>query len=154
MTINLNKRLHHRAPYLLLDEVLSFSATTLHARKTPRMDDFYLQGHFPGAPIVPGAIMQEMTTQAAGALIAELYSPVADYDSQLTLGHALGVLHSVSGAKYRKFARPNQKLDIKVELLMKVDNAFRFKCAIYADDERLMNNEFTLVNITDDILRG
>lgn len=86
MTINILKRLHHRRPYLLIDDVIEYSRTMIHATSRRVVEDYYLQGHFPGAPVVPGAMMQEMTTQAAGLLIAECYSPVPDYDSTFTKG--------------------------------------------------------------------
>ena len=154
MTINILKRLHHRAPYLLIDEVVEHSNLKIHVIKTPLLNDYYLQGHFPGAPIVPGAMMQEMTTQAAGLIIAEYYSPVPDYDSEKTLGHALGVLRSVHHAKYKNFARPGDILNIKVELIEHISNSFRFKAHVDVDGLKIMFNEFTLVNVCDEKLRG
>ena len=152
MKIDIKKRLHHRAPYLFIDEVIEHSSKTIHARKYSSQNDYYLPGHFPGAPIIPGAVMQEITTQAAGLLIAEHYSPVADYDSEKTKGHALGVLRAIHQAKYKMFARPQDVLDIKVELIEKVDNLFRFKAFIEVGSHKIMSNEFSLVNISDEKL--
>lgn len=154
MTINISKRLHHRKPYLLIDSVLDHSNVMIHVTSIPVIEDYYLQGHFPGAPVVPGAMMQEMTTQAAGLLIAEYYSPVPDYDSNTTNGHALGVLRSIHHAKYKSFARPNDTLHIKVELLQQLSNSFRFKGSIEINGNKIMFNEFTLVNISDEKLKG
>jgi 3-hydroxyacyl-[acyl-carrier-protein] dehydratase len=150
--INIKKRLHHRSPYLLVDRVVHATPQFIHAQKVPSQNDFFIQGHFPGAPVVPGAIMQEMTTQTAGLLIAEYFSPVADYDSDKTKGYALGVLRAIHKAKYKKFARPDNVLDIKVELIDRVDNLFRFRAEIEVAGEKIMNNEFSLVNIAEDIL--
>ncbi len=154
MNINIKKRLHHRPPYLLIDKIIDVSKETIHAQIIPRQEDFYLQGHFPGTPIVPGAMMQEMTTQAAGLLITEFYSPVEDYDSESTKGHALGVLRAIHYAKYKKFARPDDVLDIKVTLLLRIEKSFRFKAVIEIDGEKIMSNEFTLINISEDALNG
>jgi 3-hydroxyacyl-[acyl-carrier-protein] dehydratase len=152
--MNILKRLHHRPPYLLIDHVDEQSSQVLIAKFQPRGDEFYLQGHFPGSPIVPGAIMQEMTTQAAGLLITEHHSPVEDYDSEKTAGWALGVLRGVHRAKYKSFARPSDQLTIRVELLDRVENSFRFKGQISSGERVIMFNEFTLVNIEDSKLRG
>ena len=155
MSINIKKRLHHRSPYLLIDEVVEHSKNKLHAKKTPKLTEHYLAGHFPGAPIVPGAMLQEMTTEAAGLLIAEYYSPVDDYDSEVTEGFALGVLRSIHNAKFKSFARPDDELNIYVELLENIENAFRFKATIIKNvGDKIMSNEFTLVNISDVKLRG
>jgi 3-hydroxyacyl-[acyl-carrier-protein] dehydratase len=154
MNKNIIKRLHHRPPYLLLDEILDMSSHHLHAVKTPRVHEFYLQGHFPGMPVVPGAMMQEMTTQAGGLLITEFYSPVPDYDSEVTKGYALGVLRSIHQAKYKKFARPDEVLNIRVSLIDHLESSFRFKGVIEVEGERIMTNEFTLINISEDQLKG
>lgn len=151
--MNILKRLHHRAPYLLISNVVEHSPKFLHAKATPKNDDFYIAGHFPGAPIVPGAMMQEMTTQAAGLLIAEHYSPVEDYDSESTKGFALGVLRAVHKAKYKHFARPGEILDVKVELIDNFENSFRFKGHIEIENKKIMMIEFTLVNISDDLIK-
>lgn len=152
MTINIRKRLHHRHPYLLIDEVLEHSSAMIHVKVNPESERFYLQGHFPGAPVVPGAMMQEMTTQTAGLLIAEYYSPVADYDSERTRGFALGVLRAIHHAKYKIFAKSSDTLHIKVKLIQKIDNSFRFKAHIEIEDQKIMFNEFTLINISDEKL--
>ena len=148
------KRLHHRPPYLLIDTVEAHDPSRIHARALPSLKDFYLQGHFPGAPVVPGAIMQEMTTQAAGLLISEHFSPVANYDSERTKGWALGVLRAVHFAKYKKFARPGEVLNIHVELSQHFEASFRFKARIEVGGEKIMANEFTLINISEDKLKG
>ena len=152
--MDIQKRLHHRPPYLLLSEVIEHSSKALHAQLTPRGDEFYMLGHFPNAPIVPGAMMQEMTTQAAGLLITEYYSPVDDYDSEKTKGWALGVLRSVHMAKYKNFARPGDVLNIKVELLDHIENSFRFRGSIENKNKKIMLNEFTLINISEEKLLG
>ena len=152
--MDIQKRLHHRPPYLLISEVISHSASSLVAQATPKGDEFYLLGHFPNVPVVPGAMMQEMTTQAAGLLITEYFSPVPDYDSETTKGWALGVLRAVHLAKYKSFARPGDTLVIKVDLLDHVENSFRFKGVIEVSGQKIMFNEFTLINIGEDKLRG
>ncbi len=154
MTINIFKRLHHRAPYLLIDDVISHSSQSLHARKTCRSHEHFIQGHFPGAPVVPGAMLQEMTTQAAGVLLAEHHSPVEDYDSEKTKGYAIGVLRAIHNSKFKNFARPDEILDIKVRLIQNLENSFRFQGTIEINGNKIMSNEFTLVNITDDKLFG
>lgn len=154
LTETILRRLHHRPPYLLIEEVLDHSQDHLIAVASSTLNDFFIKGHFPGAPVVPGAIMQEMTTQAAGLLISQYFSPVADYDSQSTKGWALGVLRAIHHAKYKRFARPNDKLIIKVELVDHFEASFRFKGRVEHNSERIMSNEFTLVNISEDKLKG
>ncbi len=152
--INIQKRLHHRPPYLMINEVTEHSPQKLSALCLPKGDEFYLQGHFPGTPVVPGAIIQEMTTQAAGLLITEHHSPVSDYDSDKTKGWALGVLRAVHQAKYKSFARPGDRMNVQVEMIDRVENIFRFKGKITVANSVIMFNEFSLVNIEEEKLKG
>lgn len=66
--------LPHREPMLLLDEVNVVEEggeKVAVGKYTVRGDEFFLQGHFPGHPIVPGVIQCEMIAQTAVALIPE-----------------------------------------------------------------------------------
>ena len=53
--------LYHRPPYLYLDEILECDAQMITALKKLRGDEPFFLGHFPGSPVVPGAMMCEMT---------------------------------------------------------------------------------------------
>ncbi len=152
--MNITEKLHHRPPYLLLQKILKDSKTELVASSTFSGEEFFLQGHFPGTPVVPGAMMQEMTTQAAGLLITLHHSPVPNYNSETTKGWALGVMRAVHVARFKSFARPKEELKISVALIDQLENSFRFTGKIEVGDKKIMTNEFTLVNISEDQLKG
>jgi len=141
--------LHHRDPYLLIDEVISIDESHITCKKRLTGDEYFFRGHFPGAPILPGAMMQEMTTQSAGVLITKFYSPVDNYDSNKTKGHALGVLKKINYAKYKGFAKPGDILRIEVILNERIENLFSFKASIFSGDKVIMSNSFLLTNIED-----
>ena len=64
--------LHHRPPYLLVQEIVEIQPDQIVTRHRISEDSFFIEGHFPGAPIMPGAMMQEFSTQSAGVLILSL----------------------------------------------------------------------------------
>ncbi|MCL4134105.1 UNVERIFIED_CONTAM: hypothetical protein GTU68_048095 [Idotea baltica] len=141
--------LHHREPYLMVDRVDALSPESVTGVKVPRGDEAYLQGHFPGAPIVPGAMLQELCTQSAGLLITKHHAPVDDYDSETTKGHALGVLSKVEFAKYLGIVKTDRDVVAKVHLAERLGPLFKFNAKVYQDGELKAKLCFQLANIGD-----
>ena len=148
--------LHHRPPYLLIDQVVSLDDRTVVASTVVRPDAFFIQGHFPGAPILPGAMMQEMTTQTAGVLIAARYNPMEEFNTHDPYfnKYALGVLVKVNRARYRGFARPGDALQVNVTLNEQVGEMFDFNGEVICAGKRIMQNSFRLTNILSTTLQG
>lgn len=63
--------LPQREPMLLVDETVKNEDGTVTGRYTVRGDEFFLRGHFPDNPIVPGVILCEMAAQSSCMLMAE-----------------------------------------------------------------------------------
>ena len=148
--------LHHRPPYLLVQKILEISPQKIVAETTISGDEFFIAGHFPGASILPGAMMQEMSTQTAGILIAAKYNPMEEFNTHDPFFNdwALGVLVKVNRARYRGFARPGDKLTISVDLNEQVASMFDFSATISVGEVRIMQNSFRLTNILSKTLQG
>ena len=148
--------LHHRSPYLLVQNIVEISDQKIVAEATVKGDEFFIAGHFPGALILPGAMMQEMSTQTAGILIAAKYNPMEEFNTHDPLFNewALGVLVKVNRARYRGFARPGDLLTIAVELNEQVAAMFDFSATITNGDAKIMQNSFRLTNILCKTLQG
>ncbi len=67
---DLKKILPHREPMLLLDEAEVIDGVA-HGRITITGDEFFVQGHFPGNPVVPGVILCEMLAQNCCVLMGD-----------------------------------------------------------------------------------
>ncbi|MDA8563168.1 hypothetical protein N9L06_01820 [Mariniblastus sp.] len=148
--------LHHRVPYLLVKEIVSISDQEVVTKSKVTGDEFFIKGHFPGAPILPGAMMQEMTTQSAGILIAAKYNPMEKYNTHDPFfnEYALGVLVKIKQARFRGFARPRDEVQIKVRLNERVEQMFDFSATVSVDDQTVMRNSFQLTNIPSATLQG
>lgn len=148
--------LHHRPPYLLVQRIESIEDRLVRTSRQLTGDEPFLQGHFPGAPIMPGAMMQEMTTQTAGILIAANFNPMPSFDTTDPFHNefALGVLVKIRSARYRGFARPGETLVVTAELTENIGVAFDFVGRVMVGDKTIMRNEFQLSNIPSKQLQG
>ena len=148
--------LHHRPPYLLVDRIAELGEDSIITEMKMTGEEYFAKGHFPGVPIFPGAMMQELTTQSAGILIAANYNPLAEFNTKdpNANGVALGVLVRVKQASYRGFVRPGDELMVHVTLEDQISDIFMFAANITVDDRTVMRNRFQLANIPTDQLRG
>ena len=116
MTETLNKEqilklLPHREPMLLLDELnnikkLSSATAVVNVKK----NSFFVQGHFPGQPVMPGVLIVEAFGQAAAALTAAGIDKSV-YENKLVF------LMSVEKARFRNPVIPDCKLELKIEAI-------------------------------------
>ena len=112
------KILPHRDPMLFIETVLSADATTLHAQTRVDPDWPVFCGHFPDLPIMPGVILIETIAQA-GALILGLNGVVPE-------GSFIGFT-GVEQAKFRRAVKPNDVMDVHVELTRERRGFYKFE---------------------------
>lgn len=86
--------LPHRPPMLLLDEVENQNGVSI-GQYTVRGDEWFLSGHFPGNPIVPGVILCEMLAQSACVLLQGILN-----------GQQLPVYTGMNRVRFRASVRP------------------------------------------------
>lgn len=98
--------------------------------------------------------MQELTTQSAGILIAARHNPMKEYNTEDPFHneYALGVLANVQHACYKGFAKPGDKMIVKVVLNEQVNNFFDFSASITVGGKTIMQNAFRLMNIKSSLL--
>ncbi len=117
--VDIEKYLPHRAPMLMLDRVISYDESSIHAEKFAAADAFYFQGHFPGNPIMPGVMIVEAIAQA-GALIAALGG---SFDGETSLLAFAGI----DSAKFRKSVYPNETLSVFAKIVKQRRSLYKFE---------------------------
>ncbi len=92
----------HRPPMLLVDEA-RLEGGSSYGSYTVRGNEWFLQGHFPGNPVVPGVVLCEMLAQAGCVLIADQLAGKTPY------------LTGIKNARFRRKVKPGDKLDIRCD---------------------------------------
>jgi 3-hydroxyacyl-[acyl-carrier-protein] dehydratase len=101
--------LPHRYPFLLIDRVVEIERKRrIVAIKNVTINEPFFQGHFPGFPIMPGALVVEAIAQAGGVL---LMPEVPDREQKLM------VFTGIEKARFRKPVVPGDQLRIEVNVL-------------------------------------
>ena len=99
--------LPHREPFLLLDEVTELEpGARVVARKLVREDEWYLPGHFPGNPIMPGVLMVEAMAQCGA---------VAVLSEEANRGK-LALFAGIDDVRFKRLVRPGEELELVCEL--------------------------------------
>lgn len=125
--------LPHRYPFLLIDRVLEVGADRVRALKNVTFNEPYFQGHFPGAPVMPGVLQVEAMAQAGGILAMQ--SVVFDPATHVMLFMA------IDAVKFRKAVVPGDQLIIEVVPLRK-GKIFKMKGEIQVDGQLVSSAEF------------
>ena len=98
--------LPHRYPFLLVDRVVECVPNShIKAYKNVTVNEPFFQGHFPGAPIMPGVLILEALAQAGGLLAVS--------GLEGNLDDKLFLFTGLDGVKFRKQVVPGDRLDLE-----------------------------------------
>jgi 3-hydroxyacyl-[acyl-carrier-protein] dehydratase len=95
--------LPHREPFLLIDEIVELElGVRAVARKTVREDEWYLKGHFPGRPIMPGVLIVEAMAQTGA---------VAVLSEEENRGR-LALFAGIDDVRFKRLVLPGDELEL------------------------------------------
>ena len=123
--------LPHREPMLLIDELyeikkLSSAIGVVNVKK----DSFFLQGHFPDQPVMPGVLIVEAFGQSAAALTAHGIDK-STYENKLVF------LMGVEKARFRNPVMPDCKLILKIEAIRSHGKVWKYKGEAFVNDIKM-----------------
>ncbi len=129
--------LPHRDPMLLIDKLVNIvhlkSATAIvYVKKT----SFYVQGHFPNQPVMPGVLIVEAFGQAAAALTAYCIDPKA-YENKLVY------LMSVDKARFRSPVVPDCELHLDIEAVRSHGRVWKYKGIATVDGKKMADAQWS-----------
>jgi len=123
----------HRYPFLLVDRILELEeGRRIVAVKNVTMNEHFFQGHFPGAPVMPGVLIVEAMAQAGAVL---LLHDMEDRDSKLIL------FTGIDKARFRRPVVPGDQLRLTLEVLKRRTKVFKLKAIAEVDDQLVAEAE-------------
>ena len=139
---DIEKLLPHRDPMLLIDELYNinklFSATGVVNVKN---DSFFVNGHFPDQPVMPGVLIVEAFGQTAAAL-------TADGIDRSTYENKLVFLMGIEKARFRNPVIPDCKLLLSIEAIRSHGRVWKYKGQAFVD-KKLMADAIWSATIVD-----
>ena len=129
--------LPHREPMLLIDKLINIvhlkSATAI---VNVKKNSFFVQGHFPGQPIMPGVLIVEAFGQAAAALTAYGIDP-KEYENKLVY------LMSVEKARFRNPIIPDCELHLDIEAVRSHGRVWKYKGVAKVSGKKMADAEWS-----------
>lgn len=131
----LKNYLPHREPMLLVDEAYLNEDGSATGFYSVRGDEYFLQGHFPDFPVVPGVILCEILAQCSSVLMLN------DVKGKRTL------YTGMDNVKFRNVVRAGDKLEVHAEIVKIRPPLYRISGNISVDGKLCMQGEFTFALI-------
>ena len=132
----IKKLLPHREPMLLIDKlIIIVSLKSATGIVSVKKGSFYLEGHFPDQPVMPGVFIVEAFGQAAAALTAHGIDP-KEYKNKLVY------LMSVNKARFRRPVTPDCELHLDIESIRSHGKVWKYKGVAKINGKKVADAEW------------
>ena len=118
--------LPHRYPFLLVDRVIEVTENGITGYKNVSINEEFMQGHFPGYPIMPGVLIIEALAQISGVLGFIM-------NGEKPLPGNLFLFAGAEKVRFKKQVVPGDQLVLKSELLMQKRGIYKYLCTASVD---------------------
>ena len=128
----LKKILPHREPMLLLDESEMKGEEVVSSYKV-RGDEFFLQGHFPDKPVVPGVILCEIMAQGSALIMADLMS------------RSIPLYAGIDGVRFKRVVVPGDTVSVNARMTSRHGNIFFVDAVATVEGEMCSRGKLTFM---------
>ena len=120
----IQRSLPHRYPFLLVDRVAECDdEKRIVGIKNVTINEPFFQGHFPGAPVMPGVLQLEAMAQTAGLLLNRLGG----------VDGGIPYFMTIDKARFRKVVKPGDQLRLEVEIMNLRSRSAKFRARATVD---------------------
>ena len=130
----------HRPPFLFVDGIVSETPEGLVACRAWRAEEYFYQGHYPGAPITPGVLLCESVFQTAAIFIAKQALAAG-----ATPGEGVPLLAKISDVRFRSPVYPGDTVTIEVRKKDALGGFIMMSGAVRNGDKRVLSVDFSVV---------
>lgn len=118
--------LPHRYPFLLIDRVTEVHENSVVGYKNVSINEEFMQGHFPGYPIMPGVLIVEAMAQISGVLGFIM-------NNEKPQPGSLFLFAGAEKVRFKKQVVPGDQLVLKSELIMQKRGIYKYLCTARVD---------------------
>ena len=129
--------LPHREPMLLVDEMTLDENHVAHSKYHVTGEEFFLQGHFPGEPVVPGVILCEIMAQSCALLMKD------DLIGKLTF------YTGIDKVRFKNSVRPGDTVEVEATLTYHMRNIYICSAELSVDGKMCVKGELSFALLPD-----
>lgn len=134
----IKKIIPHREPFLLIDEIVELESGKRGIGKyTLKGDEWFLKGHYPNNPIMPGVLICEALAQTGGVVVMSM----PEFNGKTPL------FGSINKAKFKRMVKPGDTLTLEVKLDRIIKNAGIGKAKATVGNEVACTCEITFIAV-------
>ncbi len=139
--------LPHRYPFLLVDRVVELVPQKhIKTYKNLTYNEPFFQGHFPGAPVMPGVLIIEALAQSGVLLMVRSYPELLDSKDKLHL------FAGIEKARFRAPVRPGDRLDMECISVSHKLNLWKIDTTAYVDGNLVAEARLTAASVSREVL--
>jgi 3-hydroxyacyl-[acyl-carrier-protein] dehydratase len=132
----------HRAPFLLIDEIVSQDDRCIVCRKHFTGHEWFFTGHYPDHPIVPGVLLCEAAMQAGAIFLGKIRDSVTANRGDSANKKTLPVVTRINDVRFKQMIHPGDTIEVEVTFRERLADAFFFEGKVSAGGKLAVRLKF------------